>query len=316
MRTSTIAALLAICLGGCATVAPVTQQTQQNYDGFSIVPPQVPGWVVVASNDRQVRLQKKSASDTHKMYLGVSRRLAPKAFTSREEFLQHVNDSYFTVDPHFFEILTKETSLNPKHGEFCVEYRYKYKDYKSPRPKGASFMLHEGHCFLCLHPDARDREYNVCHSETFAPGEEDSQYRVMGDAFIDSIQFTEIDKSKQGVRDLLSISAELLDSKNRVFVLHQFGDAPFTRFEAKIDGVPAGKLSSHEVATAKLKPGQHTIKASYGLMRGEKSFNLIQDKAVYFVCRERGKLLSHIEILEVPEPDWIHIAADPLRRGR
>lgn len=315
MKIPIIATLLAICLSGCAA-APVSQKTPRDYDGFSIVPPQGPDWIVAASSARSVHFEKLSDFDTHKMYMGVGRWIAPQAFSSKEEFLQYVNDSYFVTDPHFYEFLAKETSLNPKHGEFCVEYRYKYKDYKSPRPKSASFMLHEGHCFVCLHPDARDREYNVCYSEIFAPGEEDSQYRVVGDAFIGSIQFTEIEKAKQDARDLLSISAELLDNKNRVFVLHQFGDAPFTRFEAKIDGVTAGKLSSHEVATVKLKPGQHTIKASFGLMRGETSFNLIQDKAIYFVCRERGTLLSHIEILEVSEADWKYIAVDPVLRGR
>ena len=322
MKTSVIAAFLAICLSGCAAT-PVSQQTQRDYDGFSIVPPQEPGWFVDTTTDTStrdrtiVRFQKKSGSDTHQMLVGVKRSTAPKAFGSNEEFLQYVNDSYFIIDPHLYEFLAKETKLNPKYGEFCVEYRYKYKDFKSPRPKSASFIVHEGHCFVCLHPSAKDREYDICYSEIFVPGEEDGQFRVAGEAFLDSIQFTEPSSAKPSARDLMSISAELLDNKNRVFILQQFPHEPLYSLKTVMDGETASKLSNGEVCTVKLEPGQHTIKASLGLMRGEKSFNLIRDKAIYFVIRERKPglwtLISDIEILEVPEADWKYIAEDPSR---
>jgi hypothetical protein len=248
------------------------------------------------------------------MLVGVERSIAPKAFGSKEEFLQYVNDSYFIVDLHFNEFLVKEAKLNPKYGEFCVEYRYKYKDFKSPRPKSASFLVHEGHCFVCLHPSATHREYDICYSEIFVPGEEDSQFQVAGEAFIDSIRFTEV---KPSARDLLLQSPEFLDNKNRVFILQQFPHEPLYSLKTLIDGEIASKLSNGEVCTVKLEPGQHTIKASLGLMRGEKSFNLIRDKAIYFVIRERKPglwtLISDIEILEVPEADWRYIAEDHSR---
>ena len=317
MKIPVFVAFLAICLSGCAT-APVSQQTQRDYDGFSIVPPQEPGWVAASSGKRSVRFQKKSDSNTHIMYVGVERRIPPKAFLSKEEFLQHVNDSYYVLDPHFYEFLLKETKLNPKHGEYCVESRYKYKDYKSQRPKSASFLLEEGHCFICLHPNAKDRRYDVCYSEIFAPGEEDSQFRVAGDAFINGIQFTEPAAAKSGDKnDFFSISPELVDSKNRIYYVSTYSN-PIYRVKVELDGEVVSMLSSEEVATVKCTPGPHTIKAHFGLFgdEGEKSFNLIQDGANYFIFRSTlGLGKGVVEILEVPAADWKYIAVDPFNRG-
>lgn len=317
MKISVIAALFLICLNGCAGT-PVSERAPRDYDGFSIMPPQELGWLVNAAGDRRVVFQKKSASDTHQMYVGVKRSIAPKTFGSREEFLQYVNDSYLTIDPHFYQFLAKEASLNPKHGEFCVEYRYKYKDYKASRPKSASFMLQEGHCFMCLHPIAKDREYKICYSEIFAPGEEDTQFRVAGDAFIDSILFTEPVGAKPGAKkDLFSISAELVDNKNRIFYLSAYSN-PIYRVKVELDGEVVSTLSSEEFATVKCTPGPHTIRVHFGLGEGEKSFNLTQDGANYFIIRApqtsgfRGKA---IEILEVPEADWKYIGDYPFYRG-
>ncbi|HEY5999593.1 MAG TPA: hypothetical protein VI078_09890 [bacterium] len=294
-------AVIFIALAGCATTAAgtkiaVTKDTQRNFNGFSISPPQGSGWFAIRLKDDWVAFEKRATSLKHRVIAGVDRYPAKQAFNTPEEYLAYVRNTYFQASPKYYEVVSKEADLNPRYGEYCVRYQYKYKDTAMKRPRDVPYVVHEGQCYVCLHPEAREYEFNICWSEEYAPGQEDAEIRAEKPDFIEHFAFSRF------------------VAETRIHVLSNVPSTFFTIF-AEADGKQVGSFSEcGKTSDVALSPGQHTLRVFYGgpgranvFNKPEIKFQTVEGRSNYFVILQRdwaGTLMYNMSIREVTEEEW------------
>lgn len=171
--------LFAVALSACSSNIHKLDDTQQRFyrKGFSMLPPQGPGWEVMKGNHNKVTFIKKGdAPKSSYVILGYSSLHSIK-YTSEEEFQLVMGKLRISMEfrPKRNVILDKKVSMAPEIGEYCLKSYSKMKDFGKYTRHENNYLMRENFGLVCLHPDDKSQLVNFAVSYRYPPGAEDKE---------------------------------------------------------------------------------------------------------------------------------------------
>ncbi len=147
--------------------------TRLVFEGFSFMPPNEKGWIVIKKGDDWVALAKRGAAMDETYAIQASLLMKLPEFKSDQEFLRFSRQAFNNnSDSGRFQILQSSDRLvNGKRGK-CVKFYTQSKD-RDPltRSKRKGHMILEIMGFSCLHPDDKSKGVLISHSKRYFPGQ-------------------------------------------------------------------------------------------------------------------------------------------------
>ncbi len=143
------------------------------FEGFSFMPPNEKGWLVIKKGDDWVALARKGAAMDETYAIQASLLMKLPKFKNDQEFLEYSRSSHQAEKGNKrFQILKSTDRLvSGKRGR-CVHSYVQSKD-KDPltRSKRKGHMILEIMSFACRHPDDQGKGIYLTHSKRYFPGQ-------------------------------------------------------------------------------------------------------------------------------------------------
>lgn len=163
--------------------------------GFSFIPPPGENWIEKYEKDTILYI-KKTSDGTNSFYTIASEFHAKEPFPSADDFLYFVKGMRIGigVDPsQRFKNEQYEYKLDPDFAPFCVRYHEKLEDHHTKYLKEKKYLVVENFGLFCLHPLKKDVGIDMCYSERYEEGHENTSLRKEGEEFINSLKFLDIE---------------------------------------------------------------------------------------------------------------------------
>lgn len=185
----------ALVLAACAAKRPPLPEVKipperMLQNGYSVMPLNENGWVVVARNAYQFSLAKpgENPDETFAIRAMLSR---IDTFNTTEDFVQQIKEGQIKdTSPPRFKLLTHDITPFPKPGIDCVKSHMITEDNAAvTRSGGTAEMILEALTLSCAHPDEKSVAIHVIYSHRHYPGTQDTAFMEKGTAVLDSVDF-------------------------------------------------------------------------------------------------------------------------------
>jgi len=156
--------------------------------GYSLLPPNEKGWVVVRRDPGRLQLAKRGdARDTTVAIQGGLVQLP--ASKDSADFVQVIKDGQAKdTDPRRFKMLTHDVVALPGKGTECAKSHAVAEDRSIVRKSGPMILELLG--MTCAHPRDPRIGVDVGYSERYNPGERDPAFLDRAEAVLGSVEFT------------------------------------------------------------------------------------------------------------------------------
>jgi TPR repeat protein len=155
--------------------------------GYSIRPPQDPGWIILLNQPNLYGLMKRGGVD-HTIGVLAKEYDVPASAATPAQFLHHVIETRLKKEaPTRHADLTSEEASDADRAS-CARYHMKAKDYDAKRRIGEPFLVIEVYADVCLHP--RDPRHGMYfeYSERAPPGQGSDNLAESATAFFSGIR--------------------------------------------------------------------------------------------------------------------------------
>ena len=144
----------AACSAGRPNLSEVTlPPARSNHVGFSLVPLNEPGWLVLQKAPGFVAFGKRGGDPDETFGLQASSTSVPKYASNDDFYASTRNPPPTGGPPGRFRLVSYQSRPAPDKGEKCVRAHSLAEDHSPTRPsKRTEFMLLEAYTLLCVHP--------------------------------------------------------------------------------------------------------------------------------------------------------------------
>ena len=161
--------------------------------GFSLVPLNEPGWLVLADRPEQFALRKTGA-DPDEGYAVQGSTTSLPLFASPEAFLAEVVKRGTVDSPAGrFKLVAHSAQLVPAMGDMCARTHTVTEDRAPVRQSSRTGpMILEIYAITCAHPGNRAIGVMVGYSERYYPGQRDPRLEKSAEALLASVVLTDL----------------------------------------------------------------------------------------------------------------------------
>lgn len=199
MKKITALFSLVLLVSGCVLLPSGTITTSQmgstmEFRGFSVKRPEDPRWFVNLYEQDSCRtmFRFKTTSPTHTFYAYAINGKMETAPATKEEFKAYI-DKENTILNQRHELLSYESKLVEKQGQWAVEYRTKVLDKAAANSNAPLVMKLTG--YTILHPDWERTIIDVVYSERGTREEVNGTLDPIGQAWVDGVVIQHLDKT-------------------------------------------------------------------------------------------------------------------------
>ena len=162
------------------------------YQGFSLVPPNDPGWVVI-SNTRVEFALRKDGADRDESYVVHGRVMKLPEFPTRDAFFTAASKPPPVLSTSGrFRYLSYSTRSAPEKGEMCVRNSSVAEDHNPARPSSRTdLMILEVYSLVCAHLQRPTAGIMVIYSQRYYPGNRDPRLEMSADKLFATVTFTD-----------------------------------------------------------------------------------------------------------------------------
>ena len=190
--------MISMGLLACASPPPgsqpfISKAQHIQLDGFSIVTPSEPGWIVASRNHASLHLARKGG-ETDETYAIQAWQIDLPLFHTNEEFSSYVSQAIEkdTNGVRFRKIKTNVSAVSTKHG-ICVRLNSIHTDNLAVKESNNSRpMLLETESMTCRNPYFHTRGAHLALSNRYYEGNRDTSLREKAESFFKSLAFDKI----------------------------------------------------------------------------------------------------------------------------
>lgn len=193
-------------LAGCATNPQRPQELRNPTErialqGYSLMPVNEPGWLVLARNGSQIALAKRGVRQDASIAIQGSRIQLPE-FKSSDELIQAIRQTPATdSNSQRFNVSLHDVTLFRKQGQDCALRHVIAQDNAAvKRTTRPGFMVLEAISLTCPHPDDRRVGVNVAYSQRAYPGDRDAAFSEKAMTVLQGVEFSPLSTDSPHVR--------------------------------------------------------------------------------------------------------------------
>ena len=188
-----------LAIAACAPLQPKLQERQTPpqkvvQQGYSLVPPNEKGWLVVVRNQHQLALAKLGANPDETIAI-QARSLKIPEFKTTEEFIQIIKEGQARdTDPQRFTIKKHDVAdYKKKKGYNCTKSHIVTEDNAAVKRSGSSGnMILEALTLACAQPQNKSTGISVTYSHRHYPGQGDAAFISKATSVLDSVEFNDL----------------------------------------------------------------------------------------------------------------------------
>jgi hypothetical protein len=200
--------LCSLLLAGCASTGqrqseliPLPDKPERvAFPGFSIVPPQGGGWFRAQSQDPRVAMYlatylKRGPAAGHTISATVWSHSVPSSERGKfgiDQLVEAIRKKNEREDAGRFKVLSDNVNRVNFHGADCARADLVSEDRGVPGDEGRPYRF-AMHMIICIHPKAPFYIIWLEYSQRTPPGVEPLDIRPAGEAFFDSLEFSQVD---------------------------------------------------------------------------------------------------------------------------
>jgi hypothetical protein len=184
--------LLAGCPSGRFYTMPLElPPSRANHLGFSLVPLNEQGWVVLQKYPSFLSLSKPGKDPDETFWLRANT-MKMSAYASQEAFFEEIRKPG-TASSERFRLIAHTARLAPEKGEKCARLHSVTEDRASARKSArADYMFLEGYSLVCVHPKNPSVGVFVGYSQRYYPGSRSASLEADAEAVLGSVTFTDL----------------------------------------------------------------------------------------------------------------------------
>ncbi len=186
--------VIVILLASCAPMRPQwTEVTippvRVEHRGFSLVPLNENGWLILAKRPEGIVLGKQISPDENHIIRGFTQVIPP--FKSQDEFIGYAKTALSMEDPARHKLLLNDAKTTKFKGQSCVRTHDVMEDHRAlKRSDRSDFMILEAFSLVCEHP-RKGTAVIVAYSYRYYSGHEDKESTMKAQKIFDSVEFTD-----------------------------------------------------------------------------------------------------------------------------
>jgi hypothetical protein len=185
-------------VASCASMQPRLPEVQLpperiSQKGYSLVPLNEKGWLIVGRNAYQMALAKHGENPDETFAIqAILFRLS--AFKTNEEFVRLIKEGQVKdTNPQRFKILEHEVASYPTKGTDCAKSHMMAEDHAAVKRSGKSGdMVLEMLTLTCAHPKNRNVGISVIYSQRYYSDQRDSAFVEKGTSVLNSVEFSDL----------------------------------------------------------------------------------------------------------------------------
>lgn len=193
MKHANIALMvLVVLLASCAPITPQFTEVslppvRELRRGFSLVPLNESGWLILANRPEGIVLGKQVGPDENHIIRAFTQVIPP--FKSQDEFVGYAKTALSMEDPARHKLLSNSAMAIKFKGQPCVRTYDKMEDHKAVKRSGRTDpMLLEAISLVCEHPQ-KGVAVIVAYSYRYYPEHEDREMVAKAQKIFDNIEF-------------------------------------------------------------------------------------------------------------------------------
>ena len=185
--------VLACAAGNAQPLALPLSPVRSNHQGFSLVPLNERGWLVLADRPDQLALWKAGANPDES-YAVQGRTTRFPVFASPEAFLAEMGKRGVEDSPAGrFKLVAHSVQLAPDKGDMCARMHTVIEDHAPARRSSRTGpMILEIYAITCAHPGNRTTGVTVGYSERYYPGHRDPQLETSAAKLLATVTLTDL----------------------------------------------------------------------------------------------------------------------------
>jgi hypothetical protein len=184
---------LVVLLASCAPTRPQFTEvsvppTREAHHGFSLVPLNESGWLILAKRPEGIVLGKQVGPDENHIIRAFTQVIPP--FKSQDEFIGYAKTALSMEDPARHKLLSNNAKAIKYKGQSCVRTHDKMEDHKAVKRSDRTDSMHlEAISLVCEHPQ-KGVAVIVAYTYRYYPEHEDKEIGTKAQKIFDSIEFT------------------------------------------------------------------------------------------------------------------------------
>lgn len=191
--------LACLSLVGCATApgymgpndvpaSPLLMSKRLQYRGFSVIPPNHPGWFVKVSEQTPAHaiIRCRFPSRTHSAYVTANLGSLPRAATSPDDFAELCRQDHFH-DTNRFTVVSYQQHPVTIQGQWAIAFELTVRDSDAPNSPGQPLTMIESG-FVINHPAFPNSVVLMMYSERGLPEELDPHVQADGKDILQGIR--------------------------------------------------------------------------------------------------------------------------------
>ena len=185
--------VLACAAGKAQPLALPLPPARSIHQGFSLVPLNEQGWLVLADRANQFALRKAGA-DPDESYAVQGGTTSFPVFASLEAFLAEMGKRGAADSPAGrYRLIAHSAQLAPDKGDMCARMHTVTEDQAPTRRSSRTDpMTIEIYAITCAHPGNRTIGVMVGYSQRYYPGHRDPQLETSADQLLASVTLTDL----------------------------------------------------------------------------------------------------------------------------
>lgn len=195
------AVVIMLCFFGITACAPVQTRFQKIQlpperivqKGYSLVPLNEKGWLIIGRNQYQLTLAKEGANTDESIVIQATPFRLPE-FKSTEEFVRLIKEGQARdTNSERFDVKRHEVTAYPKKGSDCAKSYLMTRDNAALKRSGRSgSMILEALTLACANPKDRKIGISITYSHRYYPGQGDPEFMEKAMSVLNSIEFGEL----------------------------------------------------------------------------------------------------------------------------
>jgi hypothetical protein len=199
MKKALVLFLMAAALSSCATTTPITNPSERiSKRGFSLLPPQEPGWTIWQQSRGSINLGKTGGTrdESYVAFVELFEDIQLEKIPGQDEAekLRHVGKirGFLEFSTDRFKMLEMSDGIYGERKETCAVSFALVVDLQARKQTGnPEIMLMKSYDIYCMHPYLKSTLMRLGYSHRYYRKNEDKGFVERATSFINNVVFVE-----------------------------------------------------------------------------------------------------------------------------